>query len=106
MLAEFISQDTSEANEFSENIVSLKSIIEKHNGKWLKEMGDGVMASFNTVSDAVQAALKIKKSCNWIFLLVYADNRLTAVRFTGITRTIREGWAGAPPPRSGRATGN
>jgi class 3 adenylate cyclase len=30
-----------------------KSIIEKYNGRWLKEMGDGVLASFQTVSDAV-----------------------------------------------------
>jgi adenylate cyclase len=29
-----------------------KPIIKKHGGKWLKEMGDGVLASFSTVSDA------------------------------------------------------
>ena len=41
-----------------------KPIIEQHNGKWIKELGDGVMASFNTVSDAVAAAIKIQQSCN------------------------------------------
>ena len=41
-----------------------KPIIEQHNGKWIKELGDGVMASFNTVSDAVNAAIKIQEACN------------------------------------------
>ena len=41
-----------------------KPIIEKFNGRWIKELGDGVMASFNTVSDAVNAAIKIQQACN------------------------------------------
>src|SRR5678809_649502 len=41
-----------------------KPIIEKYNGRWIKELGDGVMASFNTVSDAVNAAIKIQQTCN------------------------------------------
>lgn len=41
-----------------------KPIIEKYNGRWIKELGDGVMASFNTVSDAVNAAIKIQEACN------------------------------------------
>ena len=41
-----------------------KPIIEKYGGKWIKELGDGVMASFNTVSDAVTAAIKIQQTCN------------------------------------------
>jgi len=41
-----------------------KPIIEKFNGRWIKELGDGVMASFNTVSDAVNAAIKIQEDCN------------------------------------------
>lgn len=41
-----------------------KPIIEQFNGKWIKEMGDGVMASFHTVSDAVNAAIKIQQDCN------------------------------------------
>lgn len=41
-----------------------KPIIEKYNGRWIKELGDGVMASFNTVSDAVAAAIKIQEQCN------------------------------------------
>ena len=41
-----------------------KPIIEQYNGRWIKELGDGVMASFNTVSDAVNAAIKIQGVCN------------------------------------------
>lgn len=41
-----------------------KPIINEFNGKWIKELGDGVMASFNTVSDAVNAAIKIQEACN------------------------------------------
>ena len=41
-----------------------KPMIEQHNGRWIKELGDGVLASFSTVSDAVTAALKIQEACN------------------------------------------
>jgi TolB-like protein/class 3 adenylate cyclase/Tfp pilus assembly protein PilF len=41
-----------------------KPIIEEYRGVWIKELGDGVMASFKTVSDAVNAAIKIQKECN------------------------------------------
>jgi len=41
-----------------------KPIIEEFNGRWIKELGDGVMASFITVSDAVNAAIKIQQTCN------------------------------------------
>lgn len=41
-----------------------KPLIEQYNGRWIKELGDGVMASFNTVSDAVNAAIKIQQTCN------------------------------------------
>ena len=40
-----------------------KPIIEKHGGKWLKEMGDGVLASFQSVSDSVYCAIEIQESC-------------------------------------------
>ena len=41
-----------------------KPLIEQYNGKWIKELGDGVMASFSTVSDAVTSAIKIMEGCN------------------------------------------
>ncbi|MGB5646753.1 MAG: adenylate/guanylate cyclase domain-containing protein, partial [Muriicola sp.] len=40
-----------------------KPIIESFKGKWIKELGDGVMASFTTVSDAVNAAVRIQEEC-------------------------------------------
>ena len=40
-----------------------RPIIEKYNGRWLKEIGDGVLASFSTVSDAVYCAKTIQEAC-------------------------------------------
>lgn len=41
-----------------------KPIIEEFNGKWIKELGDGIMASFDTVSDAVSAAIRVQEKCS------------------------------------------
>src|SRR6476659_2896269 len=41
-----------------------KPLIEKHNGTWIKELGDGVLASFSTVTNAVLCAIEIQKACN------------------------------------------
>ena len=41
-----------------------KPIIKQFNGRLIKELGDGVMASFKTVSDAVSAAIKIQEACS------------------------------------------
>src|SRR3954468_5370160 len=41
-----------------------KPLIEQYNGKWIKEIGDGVLASFPTVTDAVLCATEIQKFCN------------------------------------------
>jgi class 3 adenylate cyclase len=38
-----------------------KQLVEKHNGKWLKEMGDGAMAQFSTASDAVYCSIEIQE---------------------------------------------
>ncbi len=38
-----------------------KPIITQFNGRWIKELGDGVMASFNTVTDSVNAAIRIQE---------------------------------------------
>ena len=40
-----------------------RSIIDHFHGRWLKEMGDGVLASFATVTDAVYCAKEIQKTC-------------------------------------------
>jgi class 3 adenylate cyclase len=40
-----------------------RPIIEKHQGRLLKEMGDGLLVSFNSVSDAVYCAKQIQETC-------------------------------------------
>ena len=39
-----------------------KPLVVKHNGKWLKEMGDGAMAQFSTALDAVNCSIEIQKT--------------------------------------------
>ena len=41
-----------------------KPLIEQNSGTWIKELGDGVLASFPTVTDAVTAAINIQEACN------------------------------------------
>ncbi|MGB4839732.1 MAG: adenylate/guanylate cyclase domain-containing protein [Saprospiraceae bacterium] len=48
----------------SKNREIQKPVIKEFNGRWIKELGDGVMVSFNTVSDAVNAAIQIQEACN------------------------------------------
>jgi adenylate cyclase len=37
-----------------------RPLIKKYRGEWLKEMGDGILASFHTASDAVRCAGEIQ----------------------------------------------
>ena len=39
-----------------------KPLIEKNNGKWLKELGDGVLAEFRSAYDAVKCAIEIQNA--------------------------------------------
>jgi len=39
-----------------------RPIIKKYRGEWLKEMGDGILASFHTASDAVRCAGEIQNA--------------------------------------------
>ena len=39
-----------------------KPIVEKNNGDWLKEIGDGLLLSFPTSIDAVNCAIAIQQS--------------------------------------------
>ena len=41
-----------------------KPLIKKFRGTWIKELGDGVLASFYTVTDAVFCAAAIHQACN------------------------------------------
>jgi adenylate cyclase len=40
-----------------------KPLISQYNGTWIKELGDGVLASFSTASDAVTCAISIQQKC-------------------------------------------
>ena len=50
-------------NILKENRKIHKPLIEYYNGKWIKEMGDGILASFLTVTEAAQCACSILKAC-------------------------------------------
>ena len=39
-----------------------RPLVEKYNGEWLKEIGDGILASFHSTSDAVRCADEIQRS--------------------------------------------
>ena len=41
-----------------------KPLIKHYNGTWIKELGDGVLASFHTVTDAVFCAAAIHQACS------------------------------------------
>ncbi len=44
------------------NILIQKPLVEKYNGKWLKEMGDGSMAQFSSALEAVRCANEIQEA--------------------------------------------
>jgi TolB-like protein len=52
-----------------QNRLLQKPIIGQYRGKWIKELGDGVLASFSAVSDAVTCACEIIKGCERIATL-------------------------------------
>ena len=39
-----------------------KQLVKQHNGKWLKEMGDGALVSFTSAVDAVNCSIEIQES--------------------------------------------
>jgi len=58
------SDSTNALNLVSENRDLQKPLIEQHGGKWLKEMGDGVLASFSSAYNAVKCAIDIQQQAN------------------------------------------
>jgi adenylate cyclase len=46
------------------NLAIHQSVISEFRGRLIKEMGDGMLASFSTVSDALNAAIQIQKQCH------------------------------------------
>ena len=56
-------QDQNKALELVRNSKDIqKPLVEKNQGKWLKEMGDGAMAMFNSALDAVNCAIEIQRA--------------------------------------------
>ena len=51
-------------NLLKQNREIQKPLIKKYNGQWLKEMGDGSLSSFDTISDAVFCACAIQNASN------------------------------------------
>ncbi len=47
----------------NKNRLLQKPLIEQYDGKWIKELGDGVLATFSTVTDAVNCASFIIMRC-------------------------------------------
>lgn len=50
----------------NKNRMLQQPLIEQYGGKWIKELGDGVLATFSTVTDAVNCACSIIKGCESI----------------------------------------
>ena len=44
----------------------LKPIVEEHNGDWLKEIGDGLLLTFNTNIEAVHCSIAIQEAVKFI----------------------------------------
>ncbi len=44
----------------------LKPLIESYGGKWVKEMGDGLILTFDTINNAVECCLKIQEKSKGI----------------------------------------
>ncbi len=40
----------------------IKPIVEKYNGEWLKEIGDGLLLSFGSSIEAVRCSIEIQKT--------------------------------------------
>ncbi len=56
-------KDANKALELVHKSVEIqKPLVSRHNGKWLKEMGDGAMAQFSSALDAVNCATEIQRS--------------------------------------------
>ncbi|MCK5209067.1 MAG: hypothetical protein KAQ79_13630, partial [Cyclobacteriaceae bacterium] len=61
--SKLMSQNEQQALDLMRNNRSIqKSLVEQHNGKWVKEIGDGVLAMFRTAYDSQQCALAIQKA--------------------------------------------
>ena len=40
---------------------AFQPIVKNYNGTWIKEMGDGLLLTFDTITDAVKSSIEIQK---------------------------------------------
>ncbi|MDH3649093.1 MAG: hypothetical protein OEQ53_05380, partial [Saprospiraceae bacterium] len=58
-------EDEQKAFEVLDQFKSIATpLIQKHNGKWHKDLGDGALCSFGSALDAVKSAIAIQKQLN------------------------------------------
>jgi adenylate cyclase len=50
----------------NKNRLIQKPLVEQYNGKWVKELGDGVLSTFSTITDAVNCACSIVEATSQI----------------------------------------
>ena len=46
----------------------LKPLVESYSGKWVKEMGDGLILTFDTIKNAVECCLIIKNKVKQLII--------------------------------------
>jgi len=63
--SDLMSEDESRAFKvLTSNRSIQKPLIKRFNGVWIKEIVDGILARFSTVSDAVFCAAAIQQACD------------------------------------------
>ena len=64
------SQDQSRASNLLKKQREVFSpIVESHNGDWIKEIGDGLLLTFSTVTDAVNCSIELQKEFLYFFCI-------------------------------------
>ena len=57
------SEDQSQASSLLKKQRKLfQPLVEQFNGSWIKEMGDGLILTFDTVTDAVNCCIKLQET--------------------------------------------
>ena len=77
-----LKEDEKKAFDFlTKNRRIQKRLIKKYKGRWLKEMGGGILASFSSIIDAVMCSLSIQKACKESNIPVHIGIHLGEVIF-------------------------
>ena len=97
------------ANLLTEQRNLLQPIVDSHNGSWIKEMGDGLLLIFDTVTDAVNCTIKIQEVTKEIAEVEKLDkpkrSRGKKGRYLSddpTTKDVNEAWVGGKAPKKKR----